>query len=65
MRTLEEKIAVLDRALEDPAIYSDDPKKAADFARLRTKLADDLAAREADWLDAQTALDETVPAARA
>ncbi|MFO1089485.1 MAG: ABC-F family ATP-binding cassette domain-containing protein [Hyphomicrobiales bacterium] len=47
---LTRKIAVLDKALEDPALYAQDAKKAADFAKLRTKLADDLAQREHDWL---------------
>jgi len=64
IRALEEKIAVLDRALEDPAIYGDDPKKAADFARLRAKFSDDLALRETEWLEAQAALEAVAPAGR-
>jgi ATP-binding cassette subfamily F protein 3 len=50
MRELQDKIGILDKALEDPAIYSTDPKKAADFARLRTRLADDLETAEINWL---------------
>jgi ATP-binding cassette subfamily F protein 3 len=50
METLRGKIALLDEALADHTIYSEEPKKAADFARLRTKLAGDLDAAETDWL---------------
>jgi ATP-binding cassette subfamily F protein 3 len=57
MQKLQEKLEVLDRALEDPSIYSEEPKKAADFARLRTKLAADLEASESEWLEAQSALE--------
>jgi ATP-binding cassette subfamily F protein 3 len=65
IRALEEKIAVLDRALQDQAIFSDDPRKAADFARLRSRLAGDLEVRETEWLEANAALEEAQPAARA
>ncbi len=51
MAQLEEKISVLDAALADSTLYSQDPKKAHDFARLRAKLADDLDATETDWLE--------------
>ncbi|MCB1380110.1 MAG: ABC-F family ATP-binding cassette domain-containing protein [Alphaproteobacteria bacterium] len=47
-----EKISVLDLALADHSLYTDDPRKAADFARLRTKLAGDLEKLEDDWLEA-------------
>lgn len=50
METLRGKIAVLDQALSDHTIYSDEPRKAADFARLRTKLAGELDSVETDWL---------------
>jgi hypothetical protein len=50
METLRGKIAVLDEALADHTIYSEEPKKAADFARLRTKLAGELDSVETDWL---------------
>jgi len=52
MRELQDKIGILDKALEDPQLYSTDPKKAADFARLRTRLADDLETAELNWLEA-------------
>ena len=57
MMKLQEKIEVLDNALNLPDVYSKDPKKAADFARLRTKLAGDLEKAEADWLTAQELLE--------
>jgi ATP-binding cassette subfamily F protein 3 len=51
--TLQDKLAVLDRALADPDLYAQDPRKAADFAKLRTKLAADLDRAESRWLEAQ------------
>lgn len=53
MEELRGKIAILDQALSDPAIYSEAPKKAADFTRLRAKLATDLEDFENQWLEAQ------------
>ena len=53
MVTIQGKIGVLDRALEDLAIYSEEPRKAADFARLRTRLAAELEAVEEEWLRLQ------------
>ena len=53
MEEVRGKIAILDQALSDPAIYSEEPKKAADFTRLRTKLAADLEDLENQWLEAQ------------
>ena len=47
------KIAILDAALSDPAIYSEEPKKAGDFTKLRAKLAADLEDLENQWLEAQ------------
>jgi ATP-binding cassette, subfamily F, member 3 len=51
MQQVKDKIAVLDEALADHTIYSEEPRKAADFARLRTKLAGDLEAIEMQWLE--------------
>ncbi len=49
---LRQKISVLDDALADHSIYSEAPKKAADFAKLRAKLAADLDSHETLWLEA-------------
>jgi ATP-binding cassette subfamily F protein 3 len=57
MSRLREKIGVLDRALEDPAIYREEPRKAADFAELRLRLAADLEAQEELWLELHFAID--------
>jgi ATP-binding cassette subfamily F protein 3 len=51
MDKLRQKIAVLDEALADHTIYADEPKQAADFARLRAQLADELTAMEDEWLE--------------
>ncbi len=53
MEELRGKITILDQALSDAAIYSDEPRKAADFTRLRAKLAADLEDLENQWLEAQ------------
>jgi ATP-binding cassette subfamily F protein 3 len=53
---LKDKIEVLDRALADQSLYADEPRKAADFARLRAKLAADLEAEETLWLEAHEAI---------
>jgi ATP-binding cassette subfamily F protein 3 len=55
MLELRDKIAILDRALSDGSLYKEAPKKAADFTRLRTKLAADLEALEVEWLEAHDA----------
>jgi ATP-binding cassette subfamily F protein 3 len=47
------KIEILDKALSDPSLFSEEPKKAADFTRLRAKLAADLEELENQWLEAQ------------
>jgi ATP-binding cassette, subfamily F, member 3 len=57
MSELRDKIAVLDRALEDPAIYRDEQRKAADFTQLRSRLAADLEHQEELWLELQTTID--------
>ncbi|MGI9512486.1 MAG: ABC transporter ATP-binding protein, partial [Anderseniella sp.] len=64
MLELQEKITILDRALADPQMYATQPKKAADFAKLRAKLAEDLEATELDWLRMQEMFDaaSTAPA---
>jgi ATP-binding cassette, subfamily F, member 3 len=51
MAKTQQKISVLDEALADHTIYSEAPLKAADFAKLRTKLAEDLASDENRWLE--------------
>jgi ATP-binding cassette subfamily F protein 3 len=48
-----ERLAVLDKALADHTIYREEPLKAADFAKLRIKLANDLARDEELWLNLQ------------
>lgn len=53
MQKTHEKLAVLDKALADHTIYRDEPLKAADFAKLRIKLANDLARAEELWLNLQ------------
>ncbi len=50
-----EKIAVLDAALADHSIYKEEPKKAADYARLRVKFAAELDAMETEWLEMEGA----------
>jgi ATP-binding cassette, subfamily F, member 3 len=52
-----DKISVLEAALSDAKIYSDEPTKAADYARLRNRLADELAADENLWLELQGELE--------
>ena len=53
MDELRGKIDILDKALSDPALFAKEPKKAADFTRLRAKLAADLEDLENQWLEAQ------------
>jgi ATP-binding cassette subfamily F protein 3 len=52
---IEDKIAILDRALADPDLFLSEPKKAAEYSKLRTKLATDLETAEHAWLAAQFA----------
>jgi len=47
------KLDVLDNALADHTIYKESPKKAADFAKLRSKFAVELDAVETEWLELQ------------
>ncbi len=58
MAELSDKIGVLDRALEDSSIYREEPRKAADFAQLRSRLAADLDTLEELWLELQSTIDE-------
>ncbi|MEI8178937.1 ABC-F family ATP-binding cassette domain-containing protein [Aestuariivirga sp.] len=53
MADIRSKIDILDKALSDPAIYSEEPKKAGDFTRLRAKLSTELEEIENQWLEAQ------------
>jgi ATP-binding cassette, subfamily F, member 3 len=46
-----DKLIVLDQVLADPMIYKDEPKKAADYGKLRTKFAKELDAFENEWLE--------------
>ena len=50
--TLKNKIAILDQALADQSLYTEDARKAADFAKLRTRLASELDTHETRWLEA-------------
>ena len=53
MDELRGKIDILDKALSDPQIFAKEPKKAADFGKLRAKLATELEDFENQWLEAQ------------
>jgi ATP-binding cassette subfamily F protein 3 len=55
MEKQREKISILDAALADHTIYAQEPKKAADFARLRGQLAEELDALENQWLETEGA----------
>jgi len=57
LQQLQEKISVLDRALADERLYSDDPQKAQGYSRLRAKLQNDLEASELRWLEAHDELE--------
>ena len=46
-----DKMVVLDQVLADPMIYKDEPKKAADYGKLRTKFAKELETLENEWLE--------------
>ncbi len=51
MLKLQDKIGILDDALADASLYRENPRKAADFARLRNRLAEELADNENSWLE--------------
>jgi ATP-binding cassette, subfamily F, member 3 len=48
---LQGKLGILDQALADHTLYTQDPRKAADFVKLRAKIAADLATEEERWLE--------------
>jgi ATP-binding cassette subfamily F protein 3 len=53
MEELRGKIDILDQALSDHTLFAQEPKKAADFTKLRAKLAAELEELENQWLEAQ------------
>jgi len=53
MEEIRSKIDILDKALADPDLFAREPMKAADFIKLRAKLAGDLEEAENHWLEAQ------------
>jgi ATP-binding cassette subfamily F protein 3 len=55
METLRAKLAKVDDALADPALYDRAPDKARDYARQRGELAKELERAEEDWLTASEA----------
>jgi hypothetical protein len=48
---IKDKIILLEQALADHTIYEQEPKKAADFARLRSKFETQLEQEENHWLE--------------
>ena len=46
-----DKLVVLDQVLADPMIYKDEPKKAADYGKLRTNFDKELDVFENEWLE--------------
>ena len=48
---IKDKIILLEQALADHTIYAQEPKKAADFARLRSKFESQLELEENHWLE--------------
>lgn len=52
MEELRGKIDILDQALADPELFRKEPRKAADFSKLRGKLVSDLEEIENQWLEA-------------
>jgi len=55
MEALQAKLAKLDGALADPALYDQEPGKAQQYARKRGELAKELEQAEEDWLAAAEA----------
>ncbi len=51
MLKIKDKIILLEQALADHTIYSQEPKKAADFARLKSKFESELEREETYWLE--------------
>ena len=56
MNKLREKLTVLDSVLADPSLYREEPKKASDYAKLRSKIAGDLDSLETQWLEVEDAV---------
>lgn len=50
-----QRLADIDKALTDPAIFAKDPAKAAELGRQREAAEEALAAAEMEWLEAQEA----------
>ncbi len=51
MLKIKDKIILLEQALADHTIYVQEPKKAADFARLKSKFESELEREETYWLE--------------
>ncbi len=51
MLKIKDKIILLEQALADHTIYAQEPKKAADFARLKSKFESELEREETHWLE--------------
>ena len=51
MLKIKDKIILLEQALADHTIYTQEPKKAADFARLKNKFESELEREETYWLE--------------
>jgi hypothetical protein len=51
MLKIKDKIILLEQALADHTIYAQEPKKAADFARLKNKFETELEREETHWLE--------------
>ncbi|MEP7172814.1 MAG: hypothetical protein ABI705_04910, partial [Aestuariivirga sp.] len=51
MLKIKDKIILLEQALSDHTIYTQEPKKAADFARLKSKFESELEREETYWLE--------------
>ena len=51
MLKIKDKIILLEQALADHTIYAQEPKKAADFARLKSRFESELEREETHWLE--------------
>jgi ATP-binding cassette subfamily F protein 3 len=54
---IHQKIGILDRALADERLYSQDPHKAKNFSNLRAELQGELETLERRWLEAHSTLE--------
>ncbi|WP_062212189.1 ABC-F family ATP-binding cassette domain-containing protein [Aureimonas sp. AU12] len=59
---LQKTIADFDEKLNDPALYTKEPAKAADFAKQKANAEKTLAKAEGEWLDFTTEHDEAMAA---